>query len=160
MKTGETPSLDPSCCFACLFPSFALCLVNLYDMPLAKCEGDGKAGYKPCLSFFISFSLSYLSRSLHRLSLSSLALSTPLHAHSVHAMYETFTKLEQLVNRILSFSQSIHTTYQTMTDLNGFLIVLFLLFSHSVHVTYETMIDYHQYGARSHLPQLYQDKWQ
>ena len=36
METGETPSLGPSHCFAHLFLSFALCLANLYEVPLAK----------------------------------------------------------------------------------------------------------------------------
>ena len=42
METGETPSLGPSCCFARLILSFALCLANLYEVPLPKCEGDDK----------------------------------------------------------------------------------------------------------------------
>ena len=42
METGETLSLDPSCCFAHLILSHALRLVNLYEVPLPKCEGDGK----------------------------------------------------------------------------------------------------------------------
>ena len=42
METRETPSLGPSCCFACLILSFALCLANLYEVPLPKCEGDNK----------------------------------------------------------------------------------------------------------------------
>ena len=31
METGETPSLGPSRCFACLILSFALRLANLYE---------------------------------------------------------------------------------------------------------------------------------
>ena len=42
METGETPSLGPSRCFALLILSFALCLANLYEVPLLKCESDGK----------------------------------------------------------------------------------------------------------------------
>ena len=42
METGETPSLGPSRCFASLILSFALRLANLYEVPLLKCEGDGK----------------------------------------------------------------------------------------------------------------------
>ena len=42
METGETPSLGPSRCFARPILSFALCLANLYEVPLPKCEGDGK----------------------------------------------------------------------------------------------------------------------
>ena len=42
METGETPSLDPSCCFAHLILSFALHLANLYEVPLPKYEGNDK----------------------------------------------------------------------------------------------------------------------
>ena len=42
METGETPSLGPSRCFACLILSLVLHLANLYEVPLLKCEGDGK----------------------------------------------------------------------------------------------------------------------
>ena len=42
METGEAPSLGPSHCFARLILLFALCLANLYEVPLPKCEGDGK----------------------------------------------------------------------------------------------------------------------
>ena len=49
--------------------------------------------YKPCLSFFISFSFSRLSRSLHHLSLFSLTSSTPQHSQSVHATYEMLNSL-------------------------------------------------------------------
>ena len=34
-------------------------------------------------------------------------------------------RLECLLNRILSFSQSVHVTYKTMTNLNGFSIVFY-----------------------------------
>ena len=42
METGETSSLSPSRCFAHLILLFALHLANLYEVPLLKCEGDGK----------------------------------------------------------------------------------------------------------------------
>ena len=42
METGEAPSLGPSHCFARLILSFTLRLANLYEVPLPKCEGDGK----------------------------------------------------------------------------------------------------------------------
>ena len=42
MEIGETPSLDFSRCLAHLILSFALCLADLYEVPLPKCEGDGK----------------------------------------------------------------------------------------------------------------------
>ena len=42
MEAGETPSLGPSRCLARLILSFALCLANLYEVPLPKREGDGK----------------------------------------------------------------------------------------------------------------------
>ena len=42
METGETPSLGPSRCFARLILSFTFCLANLYEVPLSKCEGEGK----------------------------------------------------------------------------------------------------------------------
>ena len=42
METGETPSLGPSHCFARLILPFALHLANLYEVPLPKCEDDGK----------------------------------------------------------------------------------------------------------------------
>ena len=132
MKTGETPSLGPSCCSACLFLSFALCLANLYKVPLLKCEGDSK-GLQALFVFLHQFlSLSCLSHSLLRLSLSSLTLSTSLHSQSVQAMYQMFTKLEQLVNHILSSSQSVHATYKTVTDLNGLSIVFHC--SHSLYM--------------------------
>ena len=73
--------------------------------------------YKPCLSFFISFSFSGLSHSFHRLSLSSLTSSTPQHSQSAHATYE-------LVHRILPFSQSVHATYETMMACQSYFIVL------------------------------------
>ena len=91
METGETPSLGPSCCFARLILLFALHLANLYEVPLPKCEGT--KAYKPCLSFFISFSLFHVSRSLYRLSLSSLTSSTPQHSQSAHATYETLNTM-------------------------------------------------------------------
>ena len=53
--TGETPSIGPSCCFARLILSFALCLANLHEVPLPKCEGDGKG--LQALFVFINFSL-------------------------------------------------------------------------------------------------------
>ena len=65
----------------------------------------------------------------------------------------TMTKLEWLVNRILSFSQSVHATYETMTKLE-WLVNRILSFSQSVHVTYETMTDFSQYGPRSGSSQL------
>ena len=43
METRGTHSLGPSHFFACLFLLFTLCLANSYDMPLVKCEGDGKS---------------------------------------------------------------------------------------------------------------------
>ena len=129
--------------------------------------------YKPCLSFFISFSFSHLSHSVHHLSFSSLTSSTRRHSQSVHATYETLNslsivfycshnlytrrmkpwqtwmvsqlyfivltvhtcniqnhdRLEWLLSRILSFSQSVHMTYKTMTDLNGFSVIFYC--SHS-----------------------------
>ena len=42
METAETPSFGPSCCFAYLILSFTLRLANLHEVPLPKCEGDGK----------------------------------------------------------------------------------------------------------------------
>ena len=42
METGKTPSLGPSRCFASLILSFTFRLANLYEVPLPKCEGDGK----------------------------------------------------------------------------------------------------------------------
>ena len=74
-------------------------------------------------------------------------------SQSVHATYETMTKLEWLVTRILSFSQSVHATYETMTKLE-WLVYRILSFSQSVHATYETMTDFSQCGARSGSPQL------
>ena len=63
------------------------------------------------------------------------------------------TKLEWLVNRILLFSQSVHTTYETMTKLE-WLVNRILSFSQSVHAMYETMTDFSQCGACSGSPQL------
>ena len=42
METGEIPSFGPSCCFVRLILLFALCLANLYEVPLLKSEGDDK----------------------------------------------------------------------------------------------------------------------
>ena len=42
METGETPLLSSSGCFARLILSLALCLANLYEVPLPKCEGEDK----------------------------------------------------------------------------------------------------------------------
>ena len=78
METGETPSLGPSRCFACPILSFALCLANLYEGVITEMWRWRQRLYKPCLSFFISFSFSGLSHSFHRLSLSSLT------SHSLH----------------------------------------------------------------------------
>ena len=93
--------------------------------------------YKPYLSFFISFSFSCLSHSVHRLSLSSLTsstLNTKLNTHSLYARrmkhcqsyfivltvrtrdVQNHDRLKWLLNCILSFSQSVHTMYETMTD--------------------------------------------
>ena len=55
--------------------------------------------YKPCLSFFISFSFSCLSRSVHCLSLSSLTSSTPQHSETVHATYEMLNSLSIIFYR-------------------------------------------------------------
>ena len=108
METGETPSLGSSHCFAHLILSFALCLASLYEVPLPKCEGDGK-GLQALFVFLHQFlSLSRLSRSLHCLSLSSFISSTSLHSQSIHVMYKTFTKLEQTVNLILSIYMRCH----------------------------------------------------
>ena len=141
METRETLSLGPSQCFAHLFLSFALCLANLYDMPLAKHEGDSK-GLQAMFVFLQQFlSLSRLSRSIHYLSLSSphfigpsiLTVSTRdvrlKHSQNLTSLSIVFiiltvctcnipnhNRLEWLFNRILSFSQSVHTMYQTMTD--------------------------------------------
>ena len=60
METGETPSLGPSCCFTRLILSFAPRLANLYEVPLPKCKKVTAKVYKPCLSFFISFSLFHI----------------------------------------------------------------------------------------------------
>ena len=63
------------------------------------------------------------------------------------------TKLEWLVNRILSFSQSVHATYETMTKLE-WLVNRILSFSQSIQAMYETMTDFSQCGAHSGSPQL------
>ena len=59
-------------------------------------------------------------------------------SQSVHVTYKTMTKLKWLVNRILSFSQSVHTTYETLTKLE-WLVNHILSFSQSIHAMYETM---------------------
>ena len=61
--------------------------------------------------------------------------------------------VEWLVHRILSFSQSVHATYETMTKLE-WLVNRILSFSQSVHATYETITDFSQCGAHSGSPQL------
>ena len=75
-------------------------------------------------------------------------------SQSVHTTYETMTKLEWLVNCILLFSQSVHVMYETMTKLE-WLVNCILSFSQSIHATYETMTDFSQCGARSGSPQLH-----
>ena len=68
--------------------------------------------YKPCLAFFISFSVTFcsLSKSLfpHFINSSTLTVCT-----------RDVWNIEYLVNRILLFSQSVHAMYETMRDLNG-----------------------------------------
>ena len=94
METGETLSLGRSRCSACLFLSFTLRLANLYEVPLPKCEGDGKGLQALFIVFRHQFlSLSRLSHSLLHLSFSYLTSSTSLYSQSVHTTYETFTKL-------------------------------------------------------------------
>ena len=117
METRETPFHGPSRCSTCLFLPFTLRLPNLYEVPLRFTS----------LVFLLHQFLSLLcmSCSLHRLSPSSLTLSTSLHSQSIHVMYETFTKLEKYVNCILLFSKSVHMTYKTMTDLNGLSIIFY-----------------------------------
>ena len=68
-------------------------------MPLPKCEGDDKGlqALFVFLHWFLSFSP--LSRSVHRLSLSSLPSSTPQHSQSVHATYETLNSLSTVFYR-------------------------------------------------------------
>ena len=81
MEIGETPYLAPSHClgFARLILSFALCLANLYEVPLPKCEGNGKdlQTLFQCLpsALLEILSLSCLSHSLHCLSLSCFTSS-------------------------------------------------------------------------------------
>ena len=108
METGETPSLGPSRCSAHLILSFALHLANLYEVHYRNVKVMAKV-YKPCLSFFISFSLFlFLTPSvmfpssskplfLHFIDFSTLTVRT-----YIHVTYETFTKLELTVNLILS----------------------------------------------------------
>ena len=108
METGETPSLGPSCCFARLILSFALCQFSIQRCHYRNVKVTTQV-YKPCLSFFISFSLSGLSHSFHRLSLSSHTSSTPQHSQSAHATYETLNSLS------IVFYRS-HSPYETMTD--------------------------------------------
>ena len=76
METGETPSLGPSRCFAHLFLLFTLHLAYLYEVPIPKCEGDGK-GLKALLSFLISFSPSFMSVMFP-------SLSKPLFLHFIN----------------------------------------------------------------------------
>ena len=76
METGEAPSLGPSCCFTHLFLSFALRLANLYDMPLAKSEGDGKGLQASLVVFLHLFSLSFTSVTFS-------SLSKPLFPHFI-----------------------------------------------------------------------------
>ena len=146
METEETPSLGPSsCCFARLILSFALRPANLYEVPLLKCEGDGKGLHT--LFVFLHY-LSRLSRSLHRLSFSSLTSSIPQHSQSVYAMYETLNSL----SIVFYCSYSLYT-WRTNHDRFEWFLNRILSFSQSVHVTYETMTVYRQCGAHSGSPQ-------
>ena len=148
METGEIPSFGPSRCSACLFLSFALRLANLYEVPLRKCEGDGKGLQALFIVFLHQFlSLSYLSRSLLHLSFSYLTSSTSLHSQSIHMTYETFTKLF-----CCSYSPY---TWRTKRWQTWMACQSYLSFSQSVHATYETMTDYCQCGAHSGSPNYY-----
>ena len=122
--------------------------------------------YKPCLCFFISFSLfPFLTPSVTFPS-SSKPLFLPslhrlLYTHSLYqctsvCTYTWRTKLSQNLNRMsILFYRSTwrHATYKTHDRLEWFLNRI-LSFSKSVHATYETMTDYRQCGARSGSPQL------
>ena len=77
--------------------------------------------YKPCLSFFISFSF--------HVSVTFSSSSKSLFPHFINPSTLTVCTHDLWNNRILSFSQSVHATYKTMTD-------------------------YHQCGAHSGSPQL------
>ena len=76
METGETPSLGHSRCFARLILSFALRLANLYEVPLPKCEGDGKG-----LQALFVFQSSLVSLSFTSVTFPSL--SKPLFLHFI-----------------------------------------------------------------------------
>ena len=62
-------------------------------MPLPTCEGDdiGLQAFLVFLHQFLSFSR--LSRSVHRLSLSSLTSLAPQHSQSIHATYKMLNNL-------------------------------------------------------------------
>ena len=132
METGETPSLGPSQCFARQRISIIRSSPSqfIWHAISEMWRWWQRFTSLVCLSSLVS--LSRLSRSLHRLSLSSLASSTPSHSQSVHTTYKTWIacqlyfvvltvhtcvllnhdRLEWLLNGILSFSQSIHATYE------------------------------------------------
>ena len=85
METGETPFLGLSRCFARLILSFALRLANLHEVPLLKCEGDGKGlqALIVCPSSLVSLSFTsvtfpslYKPLFLHFIDLSTLTVHT------------------------------------------------------------------------------------
>ena len=96
--------------------------------------------------------------------------SKSLFLHFIYPSTLTVCTHDLWNNPNLSFSQSVHATYETMTDLNGFSIEFYcsdspctrhtkpwqlkwllnriLSFSQSIHMMYEIMTDYRQCGAR------------
>ena len=78
-----------------------------------------------------------------------LTSSTPQHSQSVYATYEMLNIASQSYFIVLTVS-----THDVRNhDRHEWLLNHILSFSQSVHATYETMTDYRQCGARSGSPQ-------
>ena len=153
METGETPSLGPSRCSARLFLSFALRLANLYESAITKmCRRRQMFTSLVCLSSLVSLSFmsvtfSSSSKPLlsHFIDLSTFRTRT----HDVRNVHKIWIACQ---------SYFIVLTIRTRDVQNHDRLVWFvnrnLSFSQSVHAMYKTITDYCQCGAFSGLPQL------
>ena len=108
METGESPTLGPSRCFARLFLSFTL--------HLAKCHYRNvkvtAKVYKPCLSFFISFSRLQICHVLFIVWASLPSLHWPL---CTHRLYTRRMKRSQNLNSSSIIFYDSHNPYTQRT---------------------------------------------
>ena len=158
MESGGTPSLGLSHCFARLFLSFALCVANLYDVPLAKCHKMWRWRQMftglVCLSLIVSLSFTFvifssLSKPLFPCFISPSILT--VHTRNVRM------KHSQNLNSLSIVFYRSHSLYMRRTkpwqtwmasravpdhDRLDWLLNRILLFSQFVDAAYETMTDY------------------